>query len=563
VSRGPVSPLLAVLAPLVVAAIVLAVIFSWAFPNLASHEVVPTARFSDVTAESGIQFSHYNGSELGQEPPTTLGAGVVCWDYNRDGAPDIFFVNGAPWPWQEVAPGVRPTCSLYRNDGSGHFTDVTAEAGLNLEIAGMSAAVGDYDNDGWPDLFVTAVGRNRLFHNDRNGHFTEMTEPAGLSTDEHVWSTGAVWLDLDGDQRLDLIVCHYVRWPREIDLELAFKIAGVGRSYGAPAGFVSAAPSVYRNRGDGRFEEIGAACGLRDVDPLSGLPRSQTLAVLPLDANGDGKIDLLFIHQTGEDTLFINQGDSTFRESAPRAERREGAAAGLAALSAVPSLRLTGPGDAYVRWRSSLTTGAGPETPNPGYLQLNLKGGAALFDFDLDGRLEAFAGNGRAEPDVNRFDAGRLFAQPPAVYWNRGDSWAAAPRAEDSPLRNAMVARGIAYADLDGDGDLDVMVAQNGGPARVFRNDLRPGTAWLRIDLVGTKSPRDGTGARVEVHTPRAVITRMALPAVSLFGQSESTLTFGLAEDARVRKITVLWPSGVRQEIASPSINRRLVITEP
>lgn len=557
------SPLFAVLAPLVVAAIVLAGLFSWAFPNLASSVAAPSVRFTDVTAESGIHFSHYNGASPGQETPTTLGGGVLCWDYNRDGAPDIFLVNGTSWPWQESGPGVHPTCALYRNDGSGHFTDVTAEAGLNIELEGMSAAVGDYDNDGWPDLMVTAIGQNRLFHNDGNGHFTETTEKVGLPTDDHLWSTGALWLDLDGDQRLDLVVCHYARWPREIDLELAFKIAGVGRSYGAPAGFVNAAPGVYRNRGDGRFEEFGAAAGLRDLDPLSGLPRGPTLAVIPLDANGDGKIDLLFIHQSGEDSLFINQGNGTFRESESRAERREGAAAGLAALSALPSLRLTSPGDTYARWRSGLMNTPGFEPSTTGYLQLNTKAGAVVLDVDLDGRLEVFAGGGRSEPDVNRFDSGRAFAQSPALYWNRGDAWIVAPQSPESAAHQSLVARGIAYADLDGDGDLDLVIAQNGGPTRVLRNDLRSGTAWLRIDLVGTRSPRDGTGAQVEVHTPRMVITRTALPAVSLLGQSEATLTFGLAEDARVRKVTVLWPSGVRQEIAAPTINRRLVITEP
>lgn len=563
IERGPVSPLIAVLIPLVVAAILIAAVLSWAFPNVGVANAAPTARFTDVTMEAGIHFQHYNGSTSKEDSPTTLTGAVACLDYNRDGAPDLFFVNGAAWPWHEREDETpqEPVCALYRNDRAGHFTDVTREVGLAISLAGVSVAVADYDNDGWPDLFVTAIGSNHLFRNVSGSHFVDATTEANLPADEHVWSSGALWLDVDGDQRLDLIVCHYARWPREIDLELAFKIAGVGRSYGAPAGFVSVSPTVYRNKDDGRFEDITSFTGLRDIDPITGLPRGQTLMVMPLDANGDGKTDLLFLHQTMEDSLFLNQGKGVFREASTKEERHEGAAATLAAVTAMPSLKMTSPGDVYAKWRGAISGTSGQESTSA--LSLNLKGGVAILDFDLDGRMEILAGNGKAEPDLNRFDQGRDFAQKPAVYWNRSDAWTLAPVAPDSALLQAVVARGMAVADFDDDGDLDFTLVQNGGPARLFRNDLRSGTAWLRVDLVGTKSPRDGTGARVEIHTPRGIITRWALPSVSLLAQSESTLTFGLAEDTRVRKVVVNWPSGTRQEITSPSINHRLVITEP
>jgi hypothetical protein len=543
--------------PIVVAAIVLGAVFTRLFPGGASARTGPTARFTDVTANSGLRFVHDQG---GPEAPTTLGGAVAVIDYDRDGHPDLFFVNGAPWPWDEsLAKSVTSGgCALFHNDGTGHFTNVTNAAGLNVQLQGMAVAVGDYDNDGYPDIFVTCIGSNHLFHNRGNGTFEDVTEQAGVGGDDNTWSTGATWIDYDGDGRLDLVVVHYARWPREVGLDLAFNVAAVGRSYGAPTGFVSAFPSVYRNLGQGRFELVAGAAGLHDIDRQTAGPVGKGLAVVPLDANGDGRLDLLFTYQTSESALFINQGDGTFRRrDSGREIRREGAAAGLASASG-PALDQAAATDERA---AALQAAARWETRPSGdaWLSLRSKLGFALLDYDLDGHLEIFSGEGRVEPDTNRFEQGRPPPAGPQLWWNRGDSWVAAPvgGVDGGAWSRPIMARGIAVADLDG------VIAQNNGPAVLLRNDQRSGRPWLRLSLVATRTQPDAGGARVEVHTPRRVFAQTVAPAMGFMGQSESVLTFGLGEDARVQKIVIVWPSGQRQEIRPEGINLALTVREP
>jgi hypothetical protein len=292
--RSVVSPLLPVVLPLVIAAIGLSWLFAKLFPA-AAPEDAPVLRFNDVTADSGVKFTHRQG---GADAPTTLGGAVAVLDFNNDGAPDLFFVNGAPWPWEESLEK-RPgrNSALFRNDGRGHFVDVAASAGLNGEMQGMAATAGDFDDDGLVDLFVTCVGSNRLFRNLGQGRFEDVTETAGVGGEETTWSSGAAWIDFDRDGRLDLVVLHYARWPHEVGLAQAFAVANVGRSYGAPTGFISAFPSAYRNLGGGRFVLVPDSAGLRDLDRETGRPISQPLALTPLDANDDGHLDLLIAYQ--------------------------------------------------------------------------------------------------------------------------------------------------------------------------------------------------------------------------------------------------------------------------
>lgn len=555
--RAHFPPLLPVVLTLVVAAIALSVLFAWLFPAAGPTQAPPAARFTDITADSGIRFVQSNGPS---DSPTTLGGAVAVLDFDNDGRPDLFFVNGAPWPWEEeLAKHIsRSSLVLYRNEGHGRFTDVTASAGLTVELQGMAAAAGDFDNDGLTDLYVTCVGTNHLFRNRGHGQFEDVTDLAGVGGEDNTWSTGATWIDCDGDGRLDLVVAHYARWPQEVPLATAFTIADVGRSYGAPAGFIAAFPSVYHNLGHGRFSLVPGAAGLRNIDPATGLPTAKALAVTPVDANGDGRLDLLFSYHTAENALFLNQGDGRFSKWTTGADsRNEGASAGLASTGLFPFAQAPD-----TDGRLAALQGAGnPGSPDGPRLALRGKLGGALLDYEFNGDFAVFTGNGQAEPDTNKFEGGRNYAAAPQLLVRRGNAWRPAPAAGN--WNAPIAARGIAVADIDGDGDDDVIIVPHGGPALVLRNDQHSGLPWLRLRLTATRGPREAGGARVEVHTPRRVFVQTVAPAMGFMAQSEPELTFGLGDDARVRKIVVRWPSGQRQELRPDAINQTLEIREP
>lgn len=552
-----IPPLLPVLLPLVLAAIAFGLFFAWAFPPSAPHGAVPAARFTDITSESGLD--HWPLPPRSEDAPTTLGGGVVSFDFDRDGHSDLFFVGGGPWPWEEPFAKriTRGSCVLFHNDGTGHFVDVTAAAGLNVELQGMGATAGDFDNDGLTDLFVTCVGNNHLFRNLGGGRFEDVTDRAGVGGDENTWSTGAVWIDFDHDGRLDLVVAHYARWPAEVDLWTAFRVSEVGRSYGTPTGFVGAFPSVYRNLGDGRFSLVLDSAGLREIDRQTSFPVAKTLAVVPVDANEDGRLDLLFSYLANDSALFVDEGGGHFRRATAVDRRQEGVATGVASTGSLPFAAI-GRDQRFAALQAMAGESRGRSET---FGLLYPKFGGALLDYDLDGRLDIFSAGGRVEPDTNHFESGRAFAAAPELRWNRGGTWPVAPGGEDA-WSQPLWARGTAVADFDGDGDLDVVLAQNGAPPRLLRNDQRLGWPWLQLDLVATRGSREAAGTRVEVRTPRRTLVQTLAPAMSYLGQSERTLTFGLGDDARVRRVVVYWPDGTRQEFKPASINRRITLVQ-
>ena len=539
---APVSimpPLLPLLLPLLIAAIVSGLILAWLFPPVAPDQVPPVVRFTDVSEQLDL-----NSWESNSDPtsPTTLGGGVVCFDYDVDGDVDLFFVKAASWPWNEPM-GKRAslgTCALLRNDGTGTFSDVTGAAGLNVELQGMGVSAADFDNDGLLDLFVTCVGANHLFRNRGAGRFEDVTESADVGGEDNTWSTGSTWIDFDQDGRLDLVVAHYARWPSEVPLEMAFTIAKVGRSYGAPAGFSGLYPSVYRNLGGGRFVLVENSAGLRAVDPQTGFPLAKALAVTPIDVDSDGSMDLLFTYHTSG---------------------REGISAGLASASSLPFAQISGADQRFAALQFAVSDSG---FSKDGGVNLASKLALALLDYDLDGRFEILTSGGRAEPDVNRFGEGDPFEGSAELWWNRGNGWMqATPEVGGSGETAIADARGMATADFDGDGNLDVVIAIHAGQPKLWRNDQRGGRPWLQIDLATAQGVRNAYGARVEVHTPGRVLVQTMIIPTSYMAQSASTLTFGLGDDARVRKIVVRWPDGVRSEMRPDGVNRRLTLEKP
>lgn len=531
---------------------------------------IAAAKFTDVSAASGLTFVHQNGAYGDKLLPETMGGGVAFFDFDGDGDPDLLFINSTYWPWKAPAAGQKPPMmALYRNDGAGRFEDVTTGSGLDISFYGMGVAVGDYDNDGLPDVLITGVGGNRLFHNRGGGKFADVTAAAGVGGSTNDWSTSAAWVDYDNDGDLDLFVCHYVRWSKAIDLEVGYKFDGVTRAYGPPMNFEGTFPSLYRNDGQGRFTDVSADSGMQVRNPATGRPLAKSLAVAPVDVDNDGWIDLVVANDTVQNFLFRNQRNGTFQEIGSRsgvAFDAYGAARGAMGIDAARFRNDESLGIAignfanemnalYVSHRDALlfadeaiTEGVGPAS------RLLLKFGLFFFDYDLDGRLDVLTANGHLEEDIQKFQQSQRYRQPAQLFWNRGSSrgvgFVPVPAEKCGPdLFKPIVGRGSAFADIDGDGDLDVVMTQIAGPPLLLRNDQKLNHHWLRLKLVGTKSNRDAMGAWVKVRAGSQTLSRQVMAARSYLSQSELPVTFGLGPASKVDDVTITWPGGVVQKV--------------
>ncbi|MCA9125027.1 MAG: CRTAC1 family protein [Planctomycetales bacterium] len=557
--------------------------FNGISPRDAALADIPQVQFTDVTTAAGISFVHQNGARGEKLLPETMGGGCAFFDYDSDGDQDLLFVNSQSWLNDgQAATNPPATMALYRNDGRGNFEDVTAGSGLDVASVGMGAAVGDYDNDGRVDVFLSAVGANRLFHNRGEGKFVEVTDAAGVAGEANQWSTGSGWFDYDKDGDLDLFVCNYVKWTCEYDLKQGFRLPGGQPAYGRPQNFEGAFPYLYRNDGSGQFTDVSQQAGIEVSDPVTGKAMSKALGVTFDDFDGDGWLDVVVANDTVQNQLFRNRSNGTFEEVgalAGIAFDGNGNVRGAMGIDAARFRNDDALGIAvgnfsnemmalYVTDSSSMqfvdqavASGLGASTRS------ELTFGTCFVDYDLDGYLDLFAANGHLEPAINSVQPSQQYAQPPQLFWNGGSAIGgrllAVSGQESGPdFAQPTVGRGASFADIDGDGDLDLLIAANGRAPRLLRNDQALGHHWLRLKLVGSSSNRDAIGAEVQVELQDRTLRRRVMPTRSYLSQVELPLTFGLGTEDIVQSVTIHWPDGSQQILQDVQVDRSYEIEQ-
>jgi hypothetical protein len=522
-----------------------------------------SVQFTDVTSAAGVRFKHQNGAFGKKYLPETMGSGAAFVDVDGDGWQDIVLVQSTTWPSR---PKTRATLALYRNTGKGTFTDITAASGLAVEMYGLGVTAADFDNDGDADLYVTGLGSSRLFRNEGRGRFADVTAKAGVG--HPGFSTSAMWFDYNRDGRLDLFVARYVQWSIETDLLCT--LDGRTKSYCTPESYKGESPSLYRNRGDGTFEDVTKTAGLLD-------PANKMLGVALLDYDGDGWLDVFGANDTQPNRLYRNKGDGTFTDVGVMAGVAFNEAGVARAGMGVDAADYDGSGRQsviignfsnemmalYSNDGKGLFIDEAPTSAIGRASLLRLTFACFFLDVDLDGWLDIFAANGHVSDDIARVQPTITYAQPPHLFRNLGGK-----KFEDLSARlgpdfaKSMVARGAAYGDYDGDGDLDLLVTENNGPARLLRND-GGSNHLLRVTLAGTSSNRDGIGAKVRVLRDQGgPLTQMVKTGSSYLSQSELPLTFGLGASAKITGIEVIWPTGKPERIAAVAGDQAIVIQE-
>lgn len=543
---------------------------------------IPRTPFTDITQTAGITFVHEDGAYGDKLLPETMGGGCAFFDFDGDGRPDLLLVNSQRWPW-DARPEQQPaTLALYRNEGDGRFTDVTQAAGLDISLFGMGVAVGDFDHDGHVDVFISALGEDRLFRNMGDGTFVDVTDHSSVGGGAEHWSTSCGWVDYNNNGLLDLFVCNYLKWSKEDDLAQDFQLTGGGRAYGRPQDFEGTFSRLYRNEGDGRFTEVSAEAGIQVRNPLTGQPMGKSLGVIFYDFDRDGWMDIVVANDTVQNFLFHNQGDGTFHEigmMAGVAFDMAGAARGAMGIDVARFRNNQAVGVAignfaneatalYVSYDrnlrfidEALPTGLGPPTRNA------LTFGVFYFDYDLDGRLDLMAVNGHLESEINRVQASQHYEQPPQLFWNagpeHGTEFCLVREPQSGPdLVRPLVGRGAAFADIDHDGDLDVLLTGIAQPPRLLRNDQQTGHHWVRVRLKGIRSNRHAIGARVELDVAGRTLSRSVMPTRSYLSQVELPVTFGLGDQNAIDAARVIWPDGTVQIIDPPAVDQTIIIHE-
>ena len=529
---------------------------------LASAPQIPAVHFTDVTAKAGIRFVH-NAAKTGKKwLPETMGAGCAFFDADGDGWPDILLINGKDW----VPHGRRTTAALYRNNHDGTFTDITRGSGLDIEIYGLGVAVADYDNDGREDVYITALDGDHLFHNEGGGKFRDVTRESGIRN--AAFGASATWFDYDRDGKLDLFVANYVQWNAKDDLWCS--LDGATKSYCTPESYKGVSSKLYHNLGNGKFEDVTAKAGLADAS-------SKSLGAAVIDYDNDGWPDLFVANDTQPNKLYHNNRNGTFTEEGLRAGvafSEDGVARGAMGVDAADydrsgrthllvgnfSNQMLG---LYHNEGNGLFVDEAPRSAVGRASLLSLTFGCFFFDYDLDGWPDIFAANGHIDEEIGRVQPRIAFREAPLLFRNTGGGRFENVSAAVGPdFARPVVARGAAYADFDHDGDLDILMSTNGGPACLLRNDGGNRNHWLTLRLVGTRSNRDAIGAVVRLESASGPQTETVHSGSSYCSQSDLALTFGLGGDPAATAIEITWPSGAKERVARLAANQFVTIRE-
>lgn len=546
-----------------------------------------SVQFTDITTAAGLKFKNNNGAFGERWMPETVGSGAAFIDYDGDGYQDLYLANGRDWTDTEIdaykrgngrrranlieprTTRQRSTGLLLRNNKNGTFSDVTKQAGLDIEMYGMGVAVGDYDNDGRSDLYLTSLGRTYLLHNE-GSRFRDVTQSAGIAPP--AWTTSAAWLDYNKDGRLDLFVCSYILWTPATDIYASYN--GKQKSYVGPISYRGQPNRLYRNNGNGKFSDVSAAAGIlkQGQRKLDG----KALGVVVTDSNRDGWPDIVVANDQVSNFLFINNRNGTFREAAGElgiaysesGKARAGMGIDAADIdhSGRESILIGNFADEMLglyQNRNGLFMDIAPRSEIGRASQKFLTFGVAFLDYDNDTWPDMFVANGHVDREIEVLRSDVTWKQRPLIFHNQGSGrFKEVGESSGEALKQPLVARGLAYADIDLDGDLDVLFTTNADRALLLRNDGGNKNQSLRLVLQGTRSNRSGIGARIEAKIGTKTLHRSVRSGSSYLSQSELPLTLGLGAQNKVAALTVYWPSGAVTSLQNVAAGQSYTVNE-